>query len=101
MSLQATLREQILMKLVAVIDPETGVDVLRMQLVQDLEVDEAIGKATYTFRPSSMLCPLATSLALDIKKAVAAVPGIVEQEIAVTNYVRAEELTQLINQQAV
>ena len=98
MALQATLREQILMKLVEVIDPETGVDVLRMQLIQDLNVDEAVGKVTYTFRPSSMLCPLAMSLALDIKKAVAAVTGVTEQIITVTNYVRAEELTQQINQ---
>ncbi|NMC00952.1 MAG: DUF59 domain-containing protein, partial [Chloroflexi bacterium] len=59
MNLEATLREQILLKLVEVIDPETGVDVLRMQLVEDLEVDELTGRVSYSFRPSSPLCPLA------------------------------------------
>jgi hypothetical protein len=43
MSLTATIREQILMQLVQVIDPETGIDVLRMSLVEELEVDETPG----------------------------------------------------------
>lgn len=98
MSLNATLREQILLKLVEVIDPETGMDVLRMQLVEDLDVDENTGTVSYSFRPSSPLCPLALSLATDIKNAVGSIPGVRRQRITVTNYVRAEELTRLINQ---
>jgi metal-sulfur cluster biosynthetic enzyme len=96
-----TLREQILMNLVGVIDPETGVDVLRMRLVEDLEVDQETGIASYRFRPSSPLCPLAHSLALDIKRAVGAVPGIAGQRIEVAGYVKAAELTELINQESV
>lgn len=99
MSLTATIREQILMKLVQVIDPETGIDVLRMRLVEDLEVDEASGLVTYTFRPSSPLCPLAVSLATDIKHAIASVPGVKRQEIKVNDYIKAGELTALINQE--
>lgn len=98
MNLEATLREQILLKLVEVIDPETGVDVLRMQLVEELAVDEATGAVSYRFRPSSPLCPLALSLATDIKHAVGSIPGVQQQHIAVTNYVRAAELTRIINQ---
>jgi metal-sulfur cluster biosynthetic enzyme len=96
-----TLREQILMRLVGVIDPETGVDVLRMRLIEDLEVDEATGIASYRFRPSSPLCPLAHSLVLDIKRAVGSVPGIEGQRIGVAGYVKAAELTELINQESV
>ena len=92
-----TLREQILMRLVEVIDPETGVDVLRMRLVEDLTVDEATGSVSYRFRPSSPLCPIAHSLAVDIKHAVAEVTGVTEQNIAVEGYVRARELTDIIN----
>lgn len=98
MSTEMTLRERILMRLVDVIDPETGVDVLRMRLVEDLDVDEATGLVTYCFRPSSPLCPLAHSLALDIKRAVASVDGVQRQSIVVSGYVRAEELTKMINQ---
>ncbi len=98
MILEATLREQILMKLVEVIDPETGVDVLRMQLVRDLEADPQTGLVSYTFRPSSPLCPLAVSLATDIKSAVASVPGVQHQRIAVSDYIHADELADIINQ---
>ncbi len=99
MALEMTLREQILMRLVEVIDPETGMDVLRMRLVEDLTVDEATGKVTYIFRPSSPLCPIAHSLALDIKNAVAGVPGVQSQRITVEGYVRAQELTEVINRE--
>jgi len=101
MGANMTLRESILMRLVEVIDPETGVDVLRMRLVEDLNVDQVTGAVTYRFRPSSPLCPLAHSLALDIKRAVASVEGVTSQEIEVAGYVRSEELTEMINSVAV
>lgn len=97
MAVNMTLREQILMRLVEVIDPETGIDVLRMRLVEDLTVDEATGIATYTFRPSSPLCPIAYSLAVDIKRAVASVAGVHGQKITVEGYVKACDLTEIIN----
>ncbi|NLE45617.1 MAG: DUF59 domain-containing protein [Chloroflexi bacterium] len=92
-----TLREQILLRLTEVIDPETGVDVIRMRLVEDLDVDGDTGIVSYRFRPSSPLCPLAHSLALDIKRAVGSVEGVCGQQIEVAGYVRAEELTDIIN----
>ncbi|NBD34682.1 MAG: DUF59 domain-containing protein [Chloroflexi bacterium] len=101
MALDMTLREQILMRLVNVIDPETGVDVLRMRLVEDLSADEESGVVAYCFRPSSPLCPLAHSLAVDIKHAIAEVPGVTGQEITVAGYVKAEELTEIINREDV
>lgn len=101
MAIEMTLREKILMRLVDVIDPETGVDVLRMQLVINLNADEDTGHVSYCFRPSSPLCPIAHSLAVDIKHAVAGVPGVKEQKIDVQGYVRAGELVELINQEDV
>ena len=90
------LQNAILERLKIVIDPETGADVVRMHLVENLTVRDD-GKVVYTFRPSSPLCPIAVFLAQQIKKAVAAVPGVTDQEIEVTGYVAAEELTKLIN----
>ncbi len=90
------LQNAILERLKTVIDPETGADVVRMRLVENLTVRDD-GKVVYTFRPSSPLCPIAVFLAQQIKKAVAAVPGVTDQEIEVTGYVAAEELTKLIN----
>jgi metal-sulfur cluster biosynthetic enzyme len=77
-------------------DPETGVDVVRMHLIEELQVDEETGRVRYRFRPSSPLCPLAVYLALDIRAAVARVPGVTAQEIEVVGYVGADELNALL-----
>ena len=95
---EPSLEETILKRLRSVIDPETNVDVVRMRLVENLWAD-ALGKVRYTFRPSSFVCPIAVSLAMDIKKAVAEVPGVRSQEIAVEGYLAAAELETLINQE--
>jgi metal-sulfur cluster biosynthetic enzyme len=93
------LKHNVTERLRQVIDPETGVDVLRMRLVEDLEVDSETGRVCYTFRPSSPLCPLAVHLALGMRQAVAAVPGVREQEIKVVGYVGADELNALLKEE--
>ncbi len=90
------MRQAILDRLSTVIDPETGVDVIRMRLVEDLQVDDG-GRVSYTFRPSSPLCPLAVYLVMGIKAAVAEVTRASGQQIKVAGYVQADELTELIN----
>ena len=92
-----TLRERVLSRLVQVIDPETGVDVLRMRLIEDLSVNED-GTVRYKFRPSSPLCPIAVTLALEIKRAVAEVEGVTRQEIEVVGYIGADELNALLRE---
>ena len=92
---QNALREAILTRLSTVIDPETGADVVRMRLIEDLSVDDD-GMVRYTFRPSSPLCPLAVTLALQIKDSVAGVSGVAGQEINVEGYVGAKELNELL-----
>ena len=96
MSNPESLRQAILDRLSTVIDPETGVDIIRMLLVEDLQVDDE-GQVSYTFRPSSPLCPLAVFLAMNIKAAVDEVPETSGQQIKVVSYVQADELTELIN----
>jgi metal-sulfur cluster biosynthetic enzyme len=93
------LREAILARLSSVVDPETGADVVRMRLIENLVVDEA-GVVRYTFRPSSPLCPLAVVLALSIRQAVAEVEGVTSQEIEVVGYVKARELNALLRELA-
>jgi metal-sulfur cluster biosynthetic enzyme len=92
------LQAAIVERLKTVIDPETGADVMRMRLVQELAVDTD-GRVRYTFQPSSPFCPIAVFLVQQIKQAVAAVPGVTAQQIKVAGYVAAEELTKLINQE--
>lgn len=91
-----TLKESILTRLQDVIDPETGVDVIRMRLIEKLEVDED-GNISYAFRPSSPVCPIAVTLAMNIKSAISEVDGVKKQEITVKNYVNAEMLNEYLN----
>ena len=93
-----TLREQVLLKLATVVDPETGVDVLRMRLVEDLQVDEETGVLSYKFHPSSPLCPLAVTLTLTIRDALAEIDGVKRQDIDVVGYVGADELNALLRE---
>jgi metal-sulfur cluster biosynthetic enzyme len=98
MSVDPKMVEQaVVHQLQQVIDPETGVDVVRMRLIEDLTVDEA-GTVHYRFRPSSPLCPLAVTLALQIKEAVAQVEGVTEQKVEVVGYVGARALNVLLQE---
>jgi len=92
---QDTLRESILSRLSTVIDPETGVDVVRMRLIENLTVDDE-GRVSYRFHPSSPLCPIAITLALSIREAVAEVEGVSGQEIEVVGYIKADELNAIL-----
>ncbi len=93
-----SLERAILSRLRSVIDPETGIDVIRMHLVEDLLAD-ASGSVCYTFRPSSFVCPIAVTLAVNIKKAVADVPGVTSQNIAIDGFAMAAQLQALINEE--
>jgi metal-sulfur cluster biosynthetic enzyme len=89
------IRQAILEHLSRVIDPETGVDVIRMRLIEDLTVDEQ-GRVSYTFRPSSPLCPIAVPLANTIQIAVAKVPGVTSQDVKVVDFILSDELMELL-----
>jgi metal-sulfur cluster biosynthetic enzyme len=93
---KVTLYDAILDRLTQVIDPETGADVVHMQLVQDIQIDDA-GKVSYTFRPSSPLCPIAVPLAVTILQAISEVEGVTGQNITVVDYVEAEQLNQVLH----
>ncbi len=92
------LYDEIIARLRTVIDPETNADVIRMQLVKDLNVQEG-GQVSYTFEPSSYLCPLAVFLVTQIKKVISGISGVTSQMITVESYIAQDELTKLINQE--
>jgi metal-sulfur cluster biosynthetic enzyme len=91
------LRQAILARLSKVIDPETGVDVVRMRLIEDLTVSKN-GYVNYKFRPSSPLCPIAVPLSIAIKEAVEEVEGVNGQNLEIVGYIQAEEFTALFRQ---
>jgi metal-sulfur cluster biosynthetic enzyme len=94
------LHQEIQKGLRGIIDPGTGLDVIRMGLVRDTRLEKA-GKgcrAILTFRPSSPVCPMAFKLAWDIKKAVETVDGIETVEVKVEGYNRASELEAVLRE---
>jgi len=83
--------------LARVIDPETGMDVMRMKLVRDLKVDEN-GHVELTFRPSSVLCPLGFQLGIRIKEAVQTVGGVRSVLVNVDGFVHSDQLRAILSQ---
>ncbi len=90
-----SLLERIEQALAHVIDPETGMDVMRMKLVRDLKVDEN-GNVELTFRPSSVLCPLGFQLGINIKEAVQDVPGVKSVQVHVDAFIHADQLRTIL-----
>ena len=97
---ESELHAKIVKTLGNVIDPETGLDVLRMGVVRNMKIQtENRGyRATLTFRPSSPVCPLAFKLGWEMKKAVETVDGIETVEIEVQGYNRALELEAVLRE---
>ena len=81
--------------LAQVIDPEMGMDVMRMKLVRDLKVDQH-GDVELTFRPSSVLCPLGFQLGINIKEAVQSVPGVESVQVNVDGFIHADQLRTIL-----
>ena len=78
-----------------VINPETGMDVIRMKLVRNLKVHKD-GKVELTFRPYSMFCPIGFRQGIKIKKAVKSVPGVNGVHVKVDGHIHAERLEKLL-----
>ena len=91
------LLEKIKENLAQVIDPEMGMDVMRMRLVRDLKVDQH-GDVELTFRPSSVLCPLGFQLGINIKEAVLDVPGVKSVQVHVDGFIHGEQLKKILDE---
>jgi len=91
---ETDLHEEIQKGLRGIIDPGTGLDVVRMGLVRGVRLQRAgMGyRAFLTFRPSSPVCPMAFKLAWEMKQCVQAVEKIEDVEVKVEGYNRASEL---------
>jgi ATP-binding protein involved in chromosome partitioning len=91
------LQEKIEESLGQVIDPETGMDVMRMKLVRDLKVGQD-GDVELTFRPTSVLCPLGFQLGINIKEAVLNVPGVKSVQVHVDGFIHGEQLKKILDE---
>jgi metal-sulfur cluster biosynthetic enzyme len=89
-------KEEVEQTLADVIDPETGLSVMRMDLIHELNVDDA-GRVSLLFRPSSPECPMAYTLANSIKRKIQDLDWVASVSIKVENFVRSEHLEHLLN----
>ncbi|MFX1251403.1 MAG: iron-sulfur cluster assembly protein [Promethearchaeota archaeon] len=89
------LKNKVIETLKSIRDPGTNIDLLKMDLVHDLEVTE--DSVVFTFEPSSKICPLVFKLVFDIKNAINAISGMKKVDITVVNHIRADELNDLLS----
>ncbi len=81
--------------LAEVIDPETGLNVMRMDIIHDIEV-KPDGSVHLVFRPSSPVCPMAYALAGAIQKKIKALAGVNSVTIRVENFNKAAHLESVL-----
>jgi metal-sulfur cluster biosynthetic enzyme len=81
--------------LAEVIDPETGLSIMRMGIIHDLAVAPD-GSVSLIFRPSSPVCPMAYALGAAIKKRLETIRQVAAIRIRVENFERAEHLEGLL-----
>jgi metal-sulfur cluster biosynthetic enzyme len=77
--------------LTEVTDPETGLSIMRVDLIHNLSVAPD-GSVSFIFRPSSPVCRMAYSLATAMKKRLETVHHIASVTIGVDNFERASHL---------
>jgi metal-sulfur cluster biosynthetic enzyme len=90
-----SLETEVMQALTEVIDPETGLSIMRMDLIHGTEVTTD-GSVSLVFRPSSPICPMAYSLGNSIKKRLETLKGITSVNIRVENFERAAHLESLL-----
>jgi metal-sulfur cluster biosynthetic enzyme len=88
-------KDELELVLSQIIDPETGLSIVRMDIIHDLV--ERNGEVSLVFRPSSPVCPMAYSLANAIKQKISSIEWVDSVTINVENFVRADHLQTLLN----
>ncbi len=88
------LKQRIIEVLKGVIDPETLIDVITMNLIVDLKVHDGI--VDVVFRPSAPTCPLGVQLAYSIKHAIKGVEGVKKVNMTVVDFIMANELNKML-----
>ena len=91
------LMEDIFQALTQVVDPSTGLDVVRMRVIEDLRIENE-GRVKLILHPSSPVCPLAYKVAADIKLAIKRVPGIKDVEVKIKDFKDANRLEAMLKE---
>ncbi|MEM2885135.1 MAG: iron-sulfur cluster assembly protein [Thermoproteota archaeon] len=98
MSEDDKIRRSINEVLKTVVDPEIGVPITEMNLVDEVKVDG--GNATVVFHLTMPFCPtmFALQIAQDIKQKVKSLDGVKSVNVNLVKHVKAEEINKIVNQ---
>jgi metal-sulfur cluster biosynthetic enzyme len=93
-----SLEDRVKQRLKMVIDPETGIDILEMDLINSLSTTDS-GEVKLTFRPSSFVCPLAFEMAQEIWQSLRRIEGVKSIHVEVVDCMWAGQINQLLREE--
>ena len=90
-------KKTILKELEKVMDPELGVPITEMELVDKIEIKD--GEVTVDFHLTAPYCPpmLAMKMAYDIKEVVSHIPGVTRVTLNMSGHYLSAELNKEVN----
>lgn len=91
-------RKTIIKELNKVVDPEIGVPITDMDLVDEIKIED--GNVTVTFHFTTPMCPpvFALKIALDIKNLVSKLEGVKNVKVFIKDYFMAEKINKQVNE---
>lgn len=92
------LEDRVKERLKMVVDPETGIDVVEMDLIKDLSATDN-GEVKLEFRPSSFVCPLAFDLAQEIWDCLREIEGVKSIYMEVVDCLWADQINRLLQEE--
>ena len=84
-------------KINEIIDPETGLTLGDMELIQKVEEKET-GSFNIEFVPTNPFCPIALKFAMDIKKKALEVSGVKSVLVFVRGHNMEDQINKMVNQ---
>jgi ATP-binding protein involved in chromosome partitioning len=92
-------KPMIVKELAQVVDPEVGVPITEMDLIDDIGIDEATGVVSVGFHLTAPFCPpmFALEIAQDIKRRLLTLEGVKEVKVSMTGHFMADEINRRVN----
>lgn len=90
-------KEEIIKELAKVIDPEIGIPITEMKLVDDIEISGS--EVIIKYHLTMPFCPAFFALAIgqDIKKRISSINDVTKVTVILSKHVMAEDLNKKIN----
>lgn len=88
-------KKTIMKELEKVIDPEIGIPITEMKLIDDVEIDG--DKVLVEFHLTIPHCPMAVGIANEIKSIVSSIKGVKSVEVKLKDHHMAEEINKEVN----